>query len=45
MPYEYTREATICESECVLLKKSVETDENGVVTGETIRRKIGRAHV
>lgn len=38
MSYEYTRETIICESECVLLKKSVETDENGVVTGETIRR-------
>lgn len=38
MPYEYTRETAICESECTLLKKSTEPDENGVVTGKVVRR-------
>lgn len=39
MPYEYTRETTICESECFLIKRGKTTDENGVLKDEIIYKK------
>ena len=38
MPYEYTRETTICESECTLLKKGGGGGGGGGGTGEVVRR-------
>ncbi len=39
MPYEYTRETNICSSECTLIKKSIESDADGVAKGETISER------